>query len=428
MTSEEKNKLLLSDTQVPDLFITEYMSSLTAGAIRIYLFMLMNQSASGVAMDAKTLSHKLGMSIKEVDEEIFYLSKTGLVDRNAKGEYVLIDIKAKEIDRYIEAKANEDLEMPPTHDDPTLGSLSKSISDTFFMGKMGYIWQRFIDDSSKVYKLNADVIYALFISLQENGKLKNVKAAEDLRSDWCARGVKSSSDLEKIVDEDNRMKDCVYLMGKKTRKKFDDVDMEYMRTWMMVYKMEPDVPAYLYSYLRKDKKKEKVTFAEMDIILQEWMSHNIHDAEAASAYEAKKLASDRTQALTKFCGELFRKKLDGLDMGLIEKWATVDMWEEPLIRYAYEVLHNYMTTITLANVDDRLTLWKDNGVKTVTSAKEFEAECKRKNKESYQERRTPSNSGGSDLPYMENDYEGDSYSALESDPLKDLEEFLGDGK
>ena len=49
MTSEEKNKLLLSDTQVPDLFITEYMSSLTAGAIRIYLFMLMNQSASGIS-------------------------------------------------------------------------------------------------------------------------------------------------------------------------------------------------------------------------------------------------------------------------------------------------------------------------------------------------------------------------------------------
>ena len=46
MTADDKDKLLLSDTPVPDLFITQYMSSLTGSSIQIYLFMLMNRSSS----------------------------------------------------------------------------------------------------------------------------------------------------------------------------------------------------------------------------------------------------------------------------------------------------------------------------------------------------------------------------------------------
>lgn len=429
MTSEERNKLLLSDTQVPDLFIAQYMSSLSAESIRIYLYLLMNDASTHLTVDVKTLSHKLGMSIKDVDEQLFYLCKAGLVDRTKDDKIVLIDIKAKEVDRYIEAKAQEDLEMPPQHVDPALDQLSKSISDTFFMGRMSYIWQHFIDDSSKVHKLDADVIYSLFVSLQEKGKLKNTRAAEDLRADWCARGVKTSSDLEKVIEQDNRIAECVELLGKKTRRKFDEVDIDYISKWMTVYQMQPDVPSYLYTYLRKEKKKEKVSFAEMDILLEEWFSHNIHDVKAASAYETKKMVADRTQALTTFCGELFRKKLDGVDLSIIEKWANVDAWEEPIIRYAYEVLHHYMGTITLANVDDRLSLWKENGIASVTKAREFEAESKKKNKEAYRERKTASpDTQKNALPILENEYTQQTISDLESDPLKDLEQLLGTEK
>ena len=62
MTAEDRDKLLLSDTQVPDLFITQYMSSLNGASIQIYLFMLMNRSFSKTKMTAEFLSRKLGSS------------------------------------------------------------------------------------------------------------------------------------------------------------------------------------------------------------------------------------------------------------------------------------------------------------------------------------------------------------------------------
>ena len=36
MTADDKDKLMLSDTLVPDMFITQYMYSLTASSIGIY--------------------------------------------------------------------------------------------------------------------------------------------------------------------------------------------------------------------------------------------------------------------------------------------------------------------------------------------------------------------------------------------------------
>ena len=40
MRLEEKKNLLLSDTMIPDLFITEYMLGLSAAAIRCYLYLV----------------------------------------------------------------------------------------------------------------------------------------------------------------------------------------------------------------------------------------------------------------------------------------------------------------------------------------------------------------------------------------------------
>ncbi len=429
MTAEEKEKLLLSDTQVPDLFITQYMSSLTGSSIQIYLFMLMDHSSSSGKMNADKLSKKLGMSQSEIEEQLFYLTSAGLLERAEDGSLHLVDIKAKEVDRYIEARKDSGLETPPQHKSPEMLRLSRSISDTFFVGHMSFIWQRFIDDSASVHKLDPAVIYALFSALQERGKLlnKNTRPAEELREEWCRRGVHTSEELEKVLEGDRRIKECVAQMGKKKRKALDGVDIEYITTWILTYKMEPDVPPFLYSYLRKVKNKETVTFAQMDEILQEWFSHNIHDVASATDYEMKKQAADRTAALTNVCGELFRKKLDGVDLKIIDKWANTDCWEEPIIRYAYEVLHRFMGSITLSQVDERLTLWKENGVASVTKAKQFEAEAKRKNKDAYVERKNAAVSSGSEpVPYMENEYSKEHYREKEKQSLDALDALLSE--
>ena len=86
-----------------------------------------------------------------------------------------------------------------------------------------------------------------------------------------------------------------------------------------------------------------------------------------------------------------------------------------------------MSTITLSQVDERLQLWKENGVASVTKAKQFEAELKKKNKEAYQERKTVAASGfGNDVAYMENEYTKDHLDKKEQDSMNLLDELLKD--
>ncbi len=131
-------------------------------------------------------------------------------------------------------------------------------------------------------------------------------------------------------------------------------------------------------------------------------------------------------AMTNFCGELFRKKLDGMDLEIISKWANEDLWEEPLVRYAFEVLHQYMNTITISQVDDRLKLWKENGVASVTRAKQFEAESKKKNKEEYQARKKGTMAGQMEIPFLENEYSKAHLDQKEQESMANLDKLLGD--
>ena len=86
-----------------------------------------------------------------------------------------------------------------------------------------------------------------------------------------------------------------------------------------------------------------------------------------------------------------------------------------------------MGTITLSAVDERLQLWKENGVASVTKAKQFEAEQKRKNKEAYQERKYASPAGASpDVTYMENEYTREHLDSRERESMDVLDALLKD--
>ncbi|MBP5492825.1 MAG: DnaD domain protein [Clostridiales bacterium] len=438
MNSEEKKKFLFSDTQVPDIFITQYMPKLSGPAIQIYLTMLMQSQTGGLKISNDKLANWLHMSKEDLKEQLFYLVEAGLLEPSGKDAHVLKDIKAEEVEQYIRDSKEGESEIPPQHEDPKIEKLKKSIADTFFFGKgLSISWSNFIDDSYVTFKLNPDVIYALFRTLSDDLKKREkydtremtVRSAEKLRTNWCKRGVHTAEDLEKIMTEDAAVDECVSVMGKKTRKRLDGVAIDYVTTWITKYKMQPDVPPFLYTYLRKDLKREKVTFADMDEILQEWFSHNIHDAASAEKYEKQKLAADRTRAMKDFCGELFRKRLDGMDLEIIDKWVNEDHWEEPIVKYAYDVLRNYMVTITLKNVDDRLAFWKENGVLSVTRAKQFEAESKKKNQEAYQERKRGSRyAATSEVPYMEEEYTQEEMENEESDPMEFLSRLMKEGQ
>ncbi|HOO61358.1 MAG TPA: DnaD domain protein [Bacillota bacterium] len=430
MTPEEKNKLLLSDTSVPDLFISQYMYDLSADSIRMYLMILSreHQSASG-RISIKNIGKQLSLTEAKAEEAFFYLMEVGLMEKNADGTLSVVDIKAREIDRYIEAKTQDEaLPMPPQHVKAESAMLAKSICNSFFAGKMDYKWYRQIDRYFDEYHFDAGVIYALFTTLMEKGKsLNTVTAANGTAKNWYNRGIRTTEDLEKAAEEDKVVMRIVAELGKLMRRRFDDIAIEQVTKWYKVYGYDEKVIGYAYRELRT--KRQTVNFQMVEVLLDEWHTHQVRDERAARAYQEKKAnAAAPVQAMEKLLQEKARKQLDGNDMQYITAWLQSG-YSESLVSLAYDKVAAY-TKPTFKRMDEKLLEWKNEGVSDEVSINAYEAYRKEENKKKYQEEVKPGKSTSSGRKSNSTDdyesltYTQEDFASLHDDAATDLEALL----
>ena len=79
MKLEQKEKsMLFSETTIPDIFFSEYLSEIPGDYLKIYLY-LSFLSKYGKDIKVNDMSKKLGLSIKVITEGISHLEKNGLI-------------------------------------------------------------------------------------------------------------------------------------------------------------------------------------------------------------------------------------------------------------------------------------------------------------------------------------------------------------
>ncbi|NLW88529.1 MAG: DnaD domain protein [Clostridiaceae bacterium] len=233
MKPEDRKKLLLSDTAVPDLFISDYMSSLTGSAVQAYLYLLMVQG-NGYGVGEKEIASRLSLSPEEAKGAIAELTLSGLIDRNERGQIVISDIKASEVDRYILRNNRDGISEnePISPPDEAREELARSIERTFFHGSMAYKWYREIDTMLFEFGFDPDVIYSLFQSLYENNRLAGVSRVKEKAVEWQGKGIRNVRDLDAYLASEERVAVTLRKLGKRLRKKMTGFDEDYVRIWV----------------------------------------------------------------------------------------------------------------------------------------------------------------------------------------------------
>jgi len=183
--------------------------------------------------------------------------------------------------------------------------------------------------------------------------------------------------------EKEKIQSCSLLLRQKRRRLLDANDYEFIEKWIIEYRIEPDLPAWIHTYLRLKEFTINVKLEDIDSIIKELVDQKIYSVWEADEYFKRKQEEDPLPPMISACGELFRKRFDGIDLEYIEKWAKRDKWDMEVIRYAYAVLHRFMNRITVENIDERLSLWKSNGVNSLEKAKQFEARRLNESKKSW---------------------------------------------
>ena len=93
----KKDKIELGDTQIPDLFILNYMSSLESIDIKVYIYILF-LAKMNAEIDIETLAKKLNLSTQDISFALERLQTEELLIKNSSG-YNIVDLKDEEINK-----------------------------------------------------------------------------------------------------------------------------------------------------------------------------------------------------------------------------------------------------------------------------------------------------------------------------------------
>ena len=291
---EESRKLLISDTLVPDIFITEYLPVLNGLAIKVYIYGLLLVRSRKTITESE-LSTRMGTDNETVKAALAELASHELITFTDKG-FDFNDIKAQEIEKIYNLKTSR---APSTLLSSTLLSerekMMADISKTFFSGVMSPSWYCEIDNWFDRYRFDPQVVYALFNECKRRKKLDSKAYIAKVAQNWSTQGIATYQDLNAYFLSYDKISKISKKIGQKLHKNITEYDEELISKWVEKMGFEFDV---IEIALRKTSKLASPNLEFTNKILEEWFSRQLKIAAEVLQYEeqksAKYLASKKT--------------------------------------------------------------------------------------------------------------------------------------
>lgn len=303
MVFDANFSLLYSDTQIPDVFITEYLPSMESDFIKVYIYCLFLSKHKKQA-SANDLAGKLNLEPARVRDAFTCLEGLGLITRSNNGMN-LVDLKEKEIKK---------LYRPKTTSTPGEAALSSernkrrnkvisSINNAFFQGVMSPSWYTDIDAWFDKYQFEEDVMYALFKHCYDYKALSRPYITK-VADNWHSKNIKNSFDLDKYSIEAQRLKDICSKIKKKLRKQgnFTEYEIEYVEKWVSEFGYDFVI---IEQALKRTTSAVNPSFEYINKILTSWhkkgykTKEEIIAAESADKSERAKRAEYKDKAMPK---------------------------------------------------------------------------------------------------------------------------------
>lgn len=278
---EEYSRLMINDSLVPDIFLVRYAQELSKNALLVYLWLNMKNMKD--AFDEDSVKKFKIIPEEEIDKTLAELMASGLIIRKDK-TYSFDDIKAREVEEYIEAvKARgDDPELTGVmSDEKDRKILSDSISSTFYQGELPYIFYRLIDKCLYEYKFDSRVCYKLFEEGYDQSIHRSLVLMEKMARSWYEKGYTDIKSLEKQLEINKRTKKLIKLAGSLTRKRLNALDIERVTNWAEELGATEELVTLAF---RKNEFRSTITLKNVGDTLTKWHDHGITTAEEAARF------------------------------------------------------------------------------------------------------------------------------------------------
>lgn len=273
MKLEHKEKpMLFSETIIPDLFFTEYLSQIPGDYVKIYLHMLF-LSKYNKDIKVNDLSKSLTLPFKTISEGTKFLEENGLITKKGTG-YVMVDIQEVALHKLY--KPNLTLSPEKVKENAKNKSRIKAIehiNNTYFQGMMGPIWYNQIDLWFNKYNFEDQVMVALF-DYCYNKRALHKNYVQTVADAWGASKIRTWSDLEDYEQSREKLSQIKKTIAKKLGKRngLTEYEEAYIEKWVNEYKYGLDV---IEIALKRTTFKTNPTFEYINNILSDWYDRKL---------------------------------------------------------------------------------------------------------------------------------------------------------
>lgn len=298
MKLEQNDKsILFSNTEIPDVFFTEYLPSANGDYVKVYLYILF-LSKYDKDIKINDLSKKLALPLKVIQEAFKYWEEVGVLIKKHTG-YVVVNIQEVELLKVYSPKLTSSPEdIKKNAKNQYRAKAIENINNQFFQGVMSPSWYNDIDMWFKKYHFDEQVMLALFNYCFDRSALHR-NYIQVVADSWFKNNIKSFSDLDKYYEKQEKISSLKKSIIKKLglNRNLTVYEDAYVEKWAIDFGYSLDI---IEIALKKTTSKSNISFDYLDKIISDWHDHNLKSIAEINTYLANsKQKQENIKALKK---------------------------------------------------------------------------------------------------------------------------------
>ena len=294
MKISQKSKLELSDIEIPDLFILNYLGTLEGIDVKVYLYLVF-MCKRNIEIEMTALAKRLFISEQELNFSIDRLQTEGLIVKNTHG-FNIVDLKEIEINKSYIPKMENKRNKEQTEQEKKRIAAAYAINESFFQGIMSIGWYSDIGTMFENYMFSEEVMIALFHYCQEKKALTK-KYVHAVAENWYKAGVKTFEQLEDYFENYDKIQKIKQKIVKnlKLNRNLTTYEEQYIDTWIKEYNYGIDM---IEAALKRTVNVSNPTLSYINGILSNWHKKGYKTLSDVEGNEKEK-TTEKTKTTTK---------------------------------------------------------------------------------------------------------------------------------
>ena len=264
---QNDSPLLFSNTQLPDIFFTEYLSQTNGDYIKVYLYMIF-LSKYGKDIKINDLSKKLQLDFKVIQDAIKYWEELGVITKKNTG-YIINNLQEIELHKLYKPKVSLSAEtLKQTAQNQYRAKAIENINNEFFQGIMSPSWYSDIDLWFKKYSFDEEVMIALFRYCFNRSALHR-NYIQTVADAWHKNNIQNFNDLDRYYEKQEKLNALYKSISKKLgyNRQLTQYEQAYVEKWSIDYAFTFDI---IEIALKKTTSKANPNFDYLDKLLTDW--------------------------------------------------------------------------------------------------------------------------------------------------------------